>query len=467
MDRMSKRILLYLSGQAGVIGLSALILLVVMYLAGYTGGVVYEMVALLTLIRIAYYLTRGPAPVLTAIFVRKRLKKVLNEESRVAIAFVAACYVLQWPVGRRAIILFLAVNFAIQMATLFVARTGRRTLARRAREGWKVGFAKQVVIVGTGAKGREVADMILRSPELDTLLAGFLDYHRRDLWRYRDIPLLGHPDILPKLVSNRQVDALIVAVDPEDMAGTRTLFETAEKMGVTVCLLPNVYNAQIAKARPGYINGTPVVVYRAVPDGQTARAVKWMIDKVGALAGLILAMPLFLITAVAIKLESRGPVLFKQVRLGLNGRTFHLYKFRTMCDGAETQKDCLRARNEMSGPVFKIKDDPRVTPVGRLLRKYSIDELPQFLNVLRGEMSLVGPRPPLPKEVAQYEPWQHRKLSVKPGVTCLWQVNGRNNIDFDEWMRLDLQYIDNWSLWLDTKLLAKTIPAVIRSRGAS
>ena len=192
-----------------------------------------------------------------------------------------------------------------------------------------------------------------------------------------------------------------------------------------------------------------------------------MIDKAGALAGLILAMPLMFITAVAIKLESRGPVLFKQVRLGLNGRTFHLYKFRTMCDGAETQKDRLRAMNEMSGPAFKIKDDPRITPVGRLLRKYSIDELPQFLNVLKGEMSLVGPRPPLPKEVAQYEPWQHRKLSVKPGVTCLWQVNGRNEIDFDDWMRLDLEYIDNWSLWLDTKLLARTIPAVIKSRGAS
>ncbi|MCK4460303.1 MAG: sugar transferase, partial [candidate division Zixibacteria bacterium] len=165
-------------------------------------------------------------------------------------------------------------------------------------------------------------------------------------------------------------------------------------------------------------------------------------------------------------LESRGPVFFKQVRSGLNGKTFKLYKFRTMCADAEHKKDALTNRNEMTGPVFKIADDPRVTRIGRFLRKYSIDEVPQFINVLRGDMSLVGPRPPLPKEVSEYDPWQHRKLSVKPGVTCLWQVNGRNEIDFDDWMRLDLEYIDNWSLWLDAKILARTIPAVIKGSGS-
>jgi lipopolysaccharide/colanic/teichoic acid biosynthesis glycosyltransferase len=172
-----------------------------------------------------------------------------------------------------------------------------------------------------------------------------------------------------------------------------------------------------------------------------------------------------LATSLLIKLESKGPVLFKQVRAGENGKNFHLYKFRTMCIDAEDKKAALSTRNEMSGPVFKIREDPRVTTIGRLLRKFSIDELPQFVNVLKGEMSLVGPRPPLPSEVSGYQPWQHRKLSVKPGVTCLWQINGRNQVDFDEWMRLDLEYIDNWSLALDTKILLKTLPAVLKGTG--
>jgi len=177
------------------------------------------------------------------------------------------------------------------------------------------------------------------------------------------------------------------------------------------------------------------------------------------------AFALILMTALFIKLDSRGPIFYKQTRCGLNGRQFSMYKFRTMCCDAEKQKDDLLHENEMSGPVFKIKDDPRVTRVGRFLRKFSIDEVPQFLNVLKGEMSLVGPRPPLPHEVAGFLPWQRRKLSVKPGVTCIWQVNGRNNIGFEEWMRLDLDYIDNWSLWLDAKIIARTIPTVIKGSG--
>jgi lipopolysaccharide/colanic/teichoic acid biosynthesis glycosyltransferase len=169
--------------------------------------------------------------------------------------------------------------------------------------------------------------------------------------------------------------------------------------------------------------------------------------------------------AIAIKIDSRGPVFFKQTRSGINGKTFKLWKFRTMENDAEKKKAELLEKNEMSGPVFKISDDPRVTKVGRFLRKYSIDEFPQFLNVLRGDMSLVGPRPALPSEVAGFEPWQHRKLSVKPGLTCLWQADGRNSIDFEDWMKMDLKYIDNWSLWEDTKIIARTIPTVLKGSG--
>ena len=174
---------------------------------------------------------------------------------------------------------------------------------------------------------------------------------------------------------------------------------------------------------------------------------------------------LFLLAAVLINRRSPGPVFFAQERVGLGKRRFLLYKFRTMVPDAEMQQASLEELNEVSGPVFKIKDDPRITSLGKFLRKTSLDELPQLFNVLRGEMSLVGPRPPLPKEVIKYQPWQHRKLSVRPGVTCLWQVSGRNDIDFENWMRLDLEYIDNWSLWLDAKILAKTVPTVVKGSG--
>ena len=167
-----------------------------------------------------------------------------------------------------------------------------------------------------------------------------------------------------------------------------------------------------------------------------------------------------------IKWTLPGPVLFNQVRMGLNGRKFNMYKFRSMHQDAENRLGALKSSNEMSGPVFKIANDPRVTPVGRFIRKFSIDELPQLFNVLKGDMSLVGPRPPIYKEVLEYQRWQRRRLSMRPGITCIWQVSGRNDIGFEEWMELDLQYIDNWSFWLDLKLLFKTIPAVLIGKGA-
>ena len=180
---------------------------------------------------------------------------------------------------------------------------------------------------------------------------------------------------------------------------------------------------------------------------------------------LVLAAPLFALIALLIKTTSKGPVIFRQVRCGLGGREFAFYKFRSMVENAEAAQSQLQHLNEMSGPVFKIGKDPRCTPVGRFLRKFSLDELPQFINILKGDMSFVGPRPPLPQEVEDYERWQRRRLRMKPGLTCLWQVRGRNEIDFDEWMRLDLQYIDTWSLLLDIKIVLKTIPIVLLGKG--
>lgn len=195
--------------------------------------------------------------------------------------------------------------------------------------------------------------------------------------------------------------------------------------------------------------------------------VKRLLDVVGAALALMMSLPIMTLVAILIRLESDGPVFFAQVRVGQHGRPFRLLKFRSMHLNAEHRLHALMQQNEMDGPVFKIRNDPRITRVGRWIRRLSIDELPQLFNVLQGEMSLVGPRPPLPSEVSQYEPWQRRRLSVKPGITCYWQVAGRNNISFREWMALDLQYIDRASLWLDIELLLKTLPAVLSGRGAS
>jgi exopolysaccharide biosynthesis polyprenyl glycosylphosphotransferase len=183
---------------------------------------------------------------------------------------------------------------------------------------------------------------------------------------------------------------------------------------------------------------------------------------------LVLLAPVFLVVAVLVKCTSPGLVLFRQTRVGLNKRQFQIYKFRTMVDNAEQIQDELLPMNEMAGPVFKITNDPRVTPLGRILRKTSIDELPQLFNVLKGEMSLVGPRAMSLRDYQLFDQdWQRRRFSVKPGITCLWQVNGRSSIPFDEWMELDMQYIDKWSLWLDFKILARTVPAVLRGTGAA
>lgn len=196
------------------------------------------------------------------------------------------------------------------------------------------------------------------------------------------------------------------------------------------------------------------------------QVVKRAIDVIGAASLLLLLAPFFFLIAVCIRADSRGPVIFRQTRLGLRGRAFTFYKFRSMCVDAESSRQKILHLSEVSGPIFKMRNDPRITRVGRWLRRYSIDELPQIFHVLKGDMSFVGPRPPLLDEVAKYEDWQLRRLSVLPGITCLWQVSGRSKLSFDDWVRLDLQYIDSRCLLLDIRILIKTIPAVISGDGA-
>ena len=397
--------------------------------------------------------------------VRTGVVETFIEEFLIGLAFLSLGAITEWPLSLDTVALFITANILAQVvATLvFTEAIGKRT---KATAVWAEAELQKAIIIGTGRSALSLADSIVDHPELATQVVGFVDYKRTGLWRYRDIPLIGHPDQLHTLVGGRQLDQLLIAVEPEQIPLTRDLFIQAETMGIPISLITDWYDTPVAKPQGDRIGQLPAVRFHSAPSDNVRLILKSALDRFLATLGLILISPIMLLTASIIKLESRGPVFFKQIRSGRNGQPFPIFKFRTMEVDAEKKKSKLMDQNEMSGPVFKIAADPRITKVGHYLRKYSIDELPQLINVIRGEMSLVGPRPPLPKEVAGMKPWQRRKLSVKPGVTCTWQVNGRNAIDFEEWMRLDLEYIDEWSLTNDLKLIARTIPAVLKGSGS-
>jgi exopolysaccharide biosynthesis polyprenyl glycosylphosphotransferase len=273
---------------------------------------------------------------------------------------------------------------------------------------------------------------------------------------------------LVQLLHEHSVNGVIVSAKHTYFEQVEAAIHACELEGIEAWLVADFFKTQISRTSFDELYGRPVMVFRTTPEVSWQSALKRPFDFVGAILVLIPGSLLFVVIALLIKLTSRGPVLFRQQRAGLNGRPFTMYKFRTMVADAEERKQELTALNEMRGPVFKVTNDPRVTPVGRFLRRTSIDELPQFFNVLRGEMSIVGPRPLPVDEVRRFDDFAHRRrLSVKPGLTCLWQISGRNNVnDFKDWVRLDLEYIDNWSMWLDMKILWRTIPAVLAGIGA-
>src|SRR5882757_1487662 len=270
------------------------------------------------------------------------------------------------------------------------------------------------------------------------------------------------------LLHDHSIYGVILSAKHTNFEQVEYVIRACELEGIEVWLVADFFSTQISRTSLDELVGRPLLVFRTAPEEGWQGLGKQLLDFFGAFVLLVFLSPLFLVVAVAIKLTMPGPVFFRQQRSGLSGVPFTLYKFRTMVTNAEQFKHELEAMNEMTGPVFKVTNDPRVTRTGKWLRKYSLDELPQFLNVLRGEMSLVGPRPLPVDEVRRFNDLAHRRrLSVKPGLTCLWQVSGRNNVtDFKDWVRLDLEYIDNWSLWLDLKIIWRTIPVVLIGSGA-
>jgi exopolysaccharide biosynthesis polyprenyl glycosylphosphotransferase len=327
-------------------------------------------------------------------------------------------------------------------------------------------FRDQILVVGAGPLGR-LTERAVRGDASRTVLGhAAMREERVDPRLAR--PLLGTIAELESILNRHVIDEVYFAPgSPLDAPDVQGAIVTCERLGVPFALPAcggyrlTRARAQRAYAPDGYLH------YSSTSPKPLQRALKRAIDILVSASALLLLAPLLVAAAIAIRATSRGPVLFAQERMGMRGRRFKMLKFRSMVQNAEHLKAALLARNERTGPAFKISRDPRITRVGRWLRKYSIDELPQLWNVLRGEMSLVGPRPALPEEVARYAAWQRRRLSVRPGLTCVWQVSGRNEVSFSTWMVLDMRYIDHWSLLEDLRLIVRTVPAVVTGRGAS
>ena len=281
------------------------------------------------------------------------------------------------------------------------------------------------------------------------------------------VQILEESQNVSNLIKTMIIDEVLYCKDDINQSTIRSLVYACEEIGVVFRLQSAFFKMPSTKAHLSYYNELPFLTFINTPTNKINHQWKLVVDILASFLIILIWSPILLLIAIAIKLTSRGPVIFKQQRVGLRGREFSIYKFRTMVQDAEKLRAKLEAQNEMDGPVFKIKNDPRITKIGRLLRKTGLDEVPQFFNVLKGDMSLVGPRPPLPSEVEQYERWQLRRLSMRPGITCIWQIApNRNSISFDEWMRLDLQYIDTWSLKIDFMLLIRTIQTVARGSGS-
>ncbi|MBU0702636.1 MAG: undecaprenyl-phosphate glucose phosphotransferase [Chloroflexi bacterium] len=325
----------------------------------------------------------------------------------------------------------------------------------------------RVIIVGAGEIGRTVMRAIVAQPELGYQIVGFVDDNpekgQTDIGRFK---ALGSLRNLSRLIEAESVDEVVVTLPWMYHRKIMSIVRECERRQVSARIVPDLFQMSLSRVDVNDLGGVPLIGVREVGFGREALLIKRGVDVVGAVTMLMLGAPLLGLIALAIRLGSPGPIVFRQTRVGAGGKRFEMFKFRSMREGAEAELEHLLDLNEADGQVFKIRDDPRLTRVGRFLRRTSLDELPQLWNVLRGEMSLVGPRPPVPAEVSRYKRWHKRRLDVRPGMTGLWQVSGRSLLSFDETVLLDIYYIENWSLWLDFKILLRTIPTVLFGEGA-
>ncbi len=406
------------------------------------------------------------------LYVSHRLSTISDELKEIgrAVLFSAGALLIaaqlgKWPTINPATVGIFAIN---AFSAVAIARLGLRLNLRRLRaRGHNV---KTLLVVGGGARGQRFAAQLRRRYDLGYKLIGYVDsdpvYCGEEM---EGAPWLGSIRDIPQIIANEVVDEVAIALPIKSQySQIESIVGLLEEQGITTHLLSDLFPQKLARSNPTDFDGFPIITLDSAPIFSWRTEAKRLIDLSGAIGLLLLSWPAFVIAAIAIKLDSAGPVFFIQERVGLSKRRFRMIKFRTMSADAEIRMKDIEHLNEKSGPIFKIRNDPRVTRVGKWLRKTSIDELPQLFNVLFGDMSIVGPRPLSVRDATRMEQaWQKRRFSVKPGLTCLWQVSGRSNLSFEQWMELDLQYIDHWSLGLDASILLRTIPAIVFARGAT
>lgn len=391
----------------------------------------------------------------------EELYAILNGTTTAVVLMIVIFYFYRPYSYSRLIFAYVAVlSVALLSGARLVERFVRYQLRKRG-----IGVVR-LLIVGAGEKGRTLMRHIVAHPELGYQIVGFVDddpQRQHDIGRIKS---LGDTSRLPQLVQELNVDEVIITLPWQYHRKIMRILDQCERENVRSRIVPDLFQLSLSHVYLDEIKGIPLIGTREPALQGWNFAVKRLMDITIASVLLVFFAPLMALIALLIKLDSPGPVLFKQVRVGRYGRLFTLYKFRSMRVGAEEELSRLLPLNEADGPLFKMRNDPRVTRVGRWLRRFSLDELPQLWNVLKGDMSLIGPRPALPHEVEQYEPWHRKRLEVPPGLTGLWQTSGRSDMPFDEMCLLDIYYAERWSPWLDAVIFFKTIPAVLFGRGA-
>jgi exopolysaccharide biosynthesis polyprenyl glycosylphosphotransferase len=392
----------------------------------------------------------------------EQIYAVVNSTTKMTVLMLAINFLFPPPFYSRVMLIEVGVLTVVGIGIL---RSVEKIVAARLRARG-VGTSR-VIIVGAGEMGRTVMRVIVAQPELGYRVVGFVDDNpekgQTDIGPFK---ALGPLSNLSSAIEDEQADEVIITLPWMYHRKIMRIVRECERRRVRAAIVPDLFQMSLSRVDVEDLGGLPLIGVYEVAISRGALMAKRIIDVVGAALCLTLGLPVLLLIALAIRLDTPGPVIFSQLRVGLGGRPFRLYKFRSMYVGADAEREALAEFNEADGPLFKIRDDPRLTRVGRLLRRTSLDELPQLINVLRGDMSLVGPRPPLPSEVEQYQEWHRKRLEVPPGMTGLAQVSGRSHLSFDEMVLLDVYYIENWSPWMDFKILLRTVPKVLFLEGA-